>query len=131
MAKGNGKALGIDDILNARDFEVEGVDCPEWGGVVYLRTMSGGERDAIDAKFQGGKDNPQKMMGVRAATVAACMCEADGTPLSITPEQMKRLSKKSAIPLDRCFDAAMRLSGITERDVEQLEKNSLPSGDSG
>ena len=38
--------------------------------------------------------------------------------------QIDALGAKSAAPLDRCFEVAQRLSGISEADVEELTKNS-------
>jgi hypothetical protein len=33
------------------------------------------------------------------------------------------LTKKSAAPMDRLFSVAQRLSGMSNEDVEELEKN--------
>ena len=36
--------LSADNILNADDFAYAEVDCPEWGGTVRIRSLSGGQR---------------------------------------------------------------------------------------
>ena len=42
------ESLSRDQILKAADLKVEKVDVPEWGGAIYLKVMSVGERDSYE-----------------------------------------------------------------------------------
>jgi hypothetical protein len=48
--------LTRDSILNAKDLKKELVKVPEWGGEVYVRCMTGSERDAFESEaYQSGE----------------------------------------------------------------------------
>ena len=46
------KYLTAETILNAEDFRYEDVECPEWGGTVRVRSLSGGQRSVITQRVQ-------------------------------------------------------------------------------
>lgn len=129
----NGKALTIKDILAADDAEVQPVPCPAWGGVVYVRTISGDKRDAFDMMFQRGADGKQDLVGLRARLVASCICDEDGRFLNPTPAEIKALGSKSGAMLDRVFDACQVLNGMSQAVEDELVKNSIEAdaSDSG
>lgn len=110
-------------ILNAVDSKLEKVDVPEWGGEVYLRTLTGTERDRFEAScLVGGKFGPQGMQNIRARLMVLCICDAEGKRLFDDKDAIE-LGAKSAAVLDRLFAAAQRLNGLSEQDVEELAKN--------
>jgi hypothetical protein len=119
------KALTIADILEIEDRQTKMVECPEWGGVVYVRTMSANERDAFELKF-ANRDN---QVGMRAGLVAAAMCDCDGNKIKITDAEVKALGSKASGPLDRLFNAIMELNKMNADDLEEAEKNSEPTTD--
>ena len=51
------------------------------------------------------------------------LSDGDGN-LIFTDQDIQTLSKKSARQLDKLFDVATRLSGITDKNVEDMAKNS-------
>jgi hypothetical protein len=104
-------------ILSAQDLAKELVEVPEWGGSVYVRAMTGAERDAFELSIQG-----QKLENIRARLCAMCMVDESGTRL-FGDKEAKELGQKSAAALDRVFAIAQRLNGIGTKDVEALEKN--------
>jgi len=110
--------LTRDAILDANDLPVVRVPIPEWGGTVFIRTMTGGERDQFEAEW---KKNPTD--DIRARLAVATLCDAEGT-LLFTPADVPLLSKKSSKALDRIFAASTAHSGLTDKDVEELRKNS-------
>lgn len=132
MANPNGKALTIDDILAADDIDIEAVNCPRWGGKVYLRTISGNERDRLDQRFSA-TDGEVSLEGFRAAWVAACLCDASGKREPISENQLIALGRKSCAELDRCFAVCQRLNRVTAEDIEEQVKNygAPPVADSG
>ncbi len=110
--------LTRDAILGAQDLPVLSIPIPEWGGEVYIRTMTGGERDQFEA---GWKRNPTD--DIRARLAVATLCQEDGQ-LLFTAADVPALSAKSSKALDRIFAASTAHSGLTDKDVEDLRKNS-------
>jgi len=109
-------------ILSKEDQTFDVVDVPEWGGKVRIRGMSGEERDAFEASVVGsnGKMNTQN---IRAKLVMLTVVNTKGERV-FTKEQIVELGKKSAAALNRVYTASAKLSAISGKDVEELEKNS-------
>lgn len=132
------KYLTRDAILAAQDIQREEVPVPEWktAGVdlVLVQGMNGGERDALEASMiKGkGKNSQVNLEDLRAKVVARCAIDEDGNRI-FADADIPLLAKKSAAALNRVYEVAQRLSGITQEDVEELTKNSetAPSDDSG
>jgi hypothetical protein len=120
-------------ILDAQDLKTEPVDVPEWGGTVYVRTMTGAERDLFESTLMKGEGKNRKVdsANIRARLSCLCLVDESGERL-FSDDEAERLGKKSADVLDRVFSVAQRLNGLSEKDVEELAKNSAaaPSGDS-
>jgi len=120
-------------ILEVQDLPVEDVHVPEWGGMVRVRGLTGAERDrweleGLRLRGQRLEMNPG-LDNFRARLVALCVIDEAGERL-FSDRDVPRLSEKSGAVLDRLFDVARRLSGLTAADVDDLEKNS-PGGQSG
>lgn len=124
--------LSRDEILAALDIEIQEVDVPEWGGVVRVRGLTGAERDRFEASIirMQGRRRVMRMKDIRAKLVALTVVDEDGQHL-FTETDIPALSEKSAAALQRVVDVAQQLSGITEKDLQELEKNSdtIQSGD--
>jgi len=112
-------------ILNASDLLTEVVEVPEWGGSVIVRGLSGAERDHFESSVveMDGKKVKVKSENMRAKLVALCVVDETGARI-FSDQDVAALGQKSAAALDRVFQAAQRLSGLTEVDVQELEKNS-------
>lgn len=112
--------LTKDAIRAASDLPREMVQVPEWGGFLYVRTMTGTERDAWETGLSKGKHvNLDK---VRAKLAVAVACDADGKPM-FDASDVDWLSEKSAAALQRIFAAASKLNCLSSSDVEELAKN--------
>lgn len=100
------------------------VDVPEWGGTVIVRELTGRERDRFEASIveQRGRRTVVNMANMRAKFVAACAIDEQGQPL-FYPSDVEMLGDLSAAALNRVFDVGRRLSGLSDEDVEELEKN--------
>jgi hypothetical protein len=136
-------ALTRHAILAAEDLTRERVKIPAWGGYVYVRTMTGRERDAFetamirqradededDAEEDGGDRN---LENYRARLLTYCVVDDQGQPIFVAEEDAKALGEKSIAALQRLFNVATRLNAITEQDVKDLVGNSGagPSGGS-
>jgi hypothetical protein len=130
MAK---KLLSREAILAANDLPTEDVEVPEWGGAVRVRTLTGAQRDAFEAEIvtTNGRKVERNTYNIRAKLVAASVVGEDGK-LLFSRTDVEALGAKSAAALDRVFDAASRLSGISDEDVQELAENldGIPAGDS-
>ena len=134
------KPLTGEEILALDDRKVEKVDCPEWGGHVHVRSLSGEELDAWEVEQyersriekEEGQDRQAMLRNLRARLVSRCACDEAGKPL-FTPEQASALGQKNGKALKRVFDAARKLNGMTPEDEQELLGNSAsgPSGASG
>lgn len=115
-----------DEILKAQDQAFEEVTIPEWGGKkVRLRGLSGTARDAFEASLMVGTGKGQKVstQNIRAKLAALSIVDSAGNQM-FSYADIDALGAKSAQALDRIFEVAQRLSGISSDDVEEMAKNS-------
>ncbi|HOX22843.1 MAG TPA: hypothetical protein PLL10_05215, partial [Elusimicrobiales bacterium] len=107
--------LNKEQIKSVSDLETQDIEVPEWGGVVRLKSLTGAERDRFEASMvQGqGRNTTVNMQNLRAKLVAQSAIGEDGKPL-FTEEDVKWLGEKSAKALNRLFNAAQTLSGLSE-----------------
>jgi hypothetical protein len=112
-------ALSKSAILAADDSKKIEVDVPEWGGSVFIKVMSGTERDRFESEFVGDKKNVDM---VRAKLVSKCLCDEDGDRL-FSEEEVPQLGEKSAAVLDRLFHVCMKHNRFTRDDVDELAGN--------
>ena len=117
--------LSREAILGADDLPHEDVEVPEWGGTVRLCTLTGAQRDAFEAaSIQGrGKNRQTNLKNVRARLLALCLVDEAGQRL-FGDTDVQRLGAKSSKALDRLFDKASSMNGLSDEDVEELAGNS-------
>jgi hypothetical protein len=116
--------LTRDAILAADDRKFDTVPCPEWGGDVRLASIKGTQRDSYEQSLieERGGDRKLKLVGARAKLIILCAVDEDGRPL-FTSDDLRALGAKNAAPLDRLFDAAKRLVGMSDDDVKTLTED--------
>ena len=119
------KLLSRADIIDAQDMETVDVDVPEWGGVVRIKSLTGQERDAFEASlFVGeGAKRKQNLKNLRSRLVATTLVDESGNRLFSDDASVLELSKKSAAALNRVFEAAQKLNGMTGAEAEALGKD--------
>lgn len=122
-------------ILEGDDKKLEKVPVPEWpdaDGHLYVRVMEGWERDDFDSRCAEGRTIKSRLQNIRARVAVRTLCDKDGAKV-FTEAEIGVLTKRSSVALDRIFDVACALNGITSKSVDELVKNSeaAPSGDSG
>jgi hypothetical protein len=117
--------LGRDSILQASDIRKELVAVPEWGGEVYVRSLSAKERDEFESSMLTfkGKTQEVNLRQARAKLAALSICDEEGKRL-FSDADVAALGNKSASAMQRVWTVAQRLSAITEEDMEELTKNS-------
>lgn len=104
-------------ILAASDIKTKPVDVPEWGGTVYVKTISGTERDKFENLLNKDRE------GFRVKFIVTAACDEAGKPL-FTSEQVAALSEKSGVAINRVFDAAWEVNYFSAEKVEELGKDS-------
>ena len=124
-------------IIEAKDLTREKVMVPEWAGknqakegaFVYIRCLTGTERDAFESDIIRGKGKNAdiNMQNLRAKLLVRTMVNEGGTRLFADKEE-NILGAKNADVLDRLFAVAQKLSGLRKEDVEDLTKNLEATG---
>lgn len=124
--------LSREAILDADDKRYDDVECPEWGGTVRIRSISGRQRDEYEQSLiqQNGRDRQMNLRNARAKLIVLCAVGEDGRPL-FTADDLRQLSAKSAKPLDRLFTACQKLVGLSDDDVKSLTENFGATPDDG
>ena len=117
-------------ILTSQDLNPEKLHVPEWGVDVYIRVMSGFERDSFEAEIGG--DGKRNLANIRAKLAVRVLCDETGKRI-FELKDAAELGQKSAAALDRIFTVATRVNRIGEKDVDELVGNSMSgqSEDSG
>jgi hypothetical protein len=115
------KKLNRDDILNKQDLPREEVYILEWDGSVWVRGMTGHERDRFEMSVTSGRgaSTTINLENARAKLVALTVVDEAGERL-FTEDDVTALSKKSAIALNKLFEVSQRLSGLSNSDVKEL-----------
>lgn len=101
--------------------EIVKVPVPEWGGVVFVKELSGKERDLFEISQLEGKTGNKRinLVNMRAKLVAYSVCDEKGKRL-FQEQDAVRLGDLSSKALTRVYVEASRLSGLTPEDVEDL-----------
>ena len=113
-------ALTRDQILSADDLGLLKVSVPEWGGDVYIRVMSVGERDAYENEWIRKKDTG--VDDFRTKFLVRCLVDEKGQRLFDNGD-VSKLSSKSAKDMNRVWQAAMEHNNLSDADIEELAKN--------
>lgn len=111
--------LTKEQILAADDRKPVKVSVPVWGGDVYIRGLTGTERDELESWIN---DNPSAV-GMRARVVAMGLCDGAGESLGFSPAEVVSLGEKSGGVLDELFSEIMRMSKYSEVEIRKLEGN--------
>ena len=112
--------LSADQILQAEDRRYEEVLTPEWGGKVRIRSLTGNEVDSWQDNLPRDKKGKVSTENLRASLVAQVVVNEQGERLFAGKNMLTQLGNKAAAPLDRIFEAAQRMNGLKEEDIEEL-----------
>jgi hypothetical protein len=110
----NNKSLTADAIRQIEDRPIEKVSTPEWGGHVFVRTLSGLE--ASQTKTFHESEN------TLALYVAMLACDDKGERL-FTVEDADWLGEKDSDVLLRICDAGRIFNSMDAESAETLAKN--------
>ena len=117
--------LTKDQILEADDIQEETVAVPEWGGKLLVRGLTGSERDDFEATLQRGKGTNKELnlRNARAKLVMWSVVHPTTRERLFSEQDVRRLGQKSAAALQRVFDVATRLSGLSKDDLDEMTEN--------
>ena len=112
-------------ILEANDVQSEPCEVPEWGGTVYVRVMSGAQRDvfeqwAIDRRSNGGQ---QSIRDLKALMVVLSVVDAEGKPL-FELKDLALIQTKNYKAIDRIFQMSDKVNKISDKEIEEIAGNS-------
>lgn len=116
--------LTRESILAVEDRETVSVPVPEWGqdAIVYVRSLTGAERDALEVGIADARKDGTLRLNQRARLVCAFACTSTGGTLFL-PTDIEVLTQKSAIALSRIVDAGLQLNAMREEDAQEAVKN--------
>lgn len=104
------------------------------GGIVTVQELTGTERDAFEASlvtFDAKNRRINNTHNVRARLLQKSIIDPDTGELMFAPAEVPALGMLPAKELDRAYEVAARLSGISAEAVETTAKNSeeIPGDD--
>lgn len=118
--------LSKERILGADDLKRVFLEVPEWGGGVYVRALTGTQRDA----WEDGWDSFKKRVWGNTATAQAwqaymaiwVVVDSDGKQI-FSESDVMALQAKSAKSLARIAAVAQKLNGIGSAEIAEAVKN--------
>ena len=118
--------LTRDALLTKQELKIEKVDLDD-GIFVYVREMTGHERDIWERSiYEIDKNNKpiNRLEDFRAKLAVCTICDEEGE-LLLTPKDVLQLSKSiGASRLEKIIDKAQDLNKVSQKDKEDLTKNS-------
>ena len=120
------KLLTKDAILTAADLKTKEIDVPEWGGKVRVSQISAADRLALQMMVLDEKGKPRtpieitRMMTVGLLTFA--IVDDQGNRL-FTQDDIEALGKKCSAAIDKVFEVADDLNGISAEMAGKIRKN--------
>jgi hypothetical protein len=114
--------LSKESIFQINDVQIVPVDVPEWYGSVCVKTITAKDQDVWSAEV--AKQKKESRANFQASFLVMCICDESGT-LLFSRSDADALGNKSAGALNRIFNVASRINGLSESDVKELEKNSV------
>jgi hypothetical protein len=105
-----------DQILGALDLKHKEVDVPEWGGTVRISEVNAAARMELQMMILDDQQKPRtitemtRIMVIGLLTI--CLVDEKGERL-FTKEDIEALGKKNAVVIDRLFEVADQLNGVS------------------
>jgi hypothetical protein len=113
-------------LASANDRKREDVPMPEFGdgAVIPVWAMTARERTTFERQFatSNGKTVDARLQEFRERLLVASCRTDDGQPM-FTLEDVAAIGSKDAAIVERLVNAAQRLSGFTQQDIEATVGN--------
>lgn len=112
--------MGLRDlVLQAQDLKRVPVVVPEWNCTVYVRTLTGAERVALE---QLQKELADDELSLICKFIVATVCDENGV-MQFTDGDIPALKNKSVTALLKVYAEALKLNTLTKEAVDETEKN--------
>lgn len=115
-----------DRLLAAAELPRESVSVPELGETFTVQGMNGLQRDDFEASLFTTTANGRRRIfapaNIRAKLLVRCVIDPETGERLFNDGDVDVVGQIRADVLDRLFSVAQRLSGISDRDVEELGK---------
>jgi hypothetical protein len=105
-------------LTRATEIKTLRVEVPEWGGAVFVRMMTAGERDRWDITVRN-----DAFRDASAYLVALTACDEAGNRL-FRDDQVAELAALNGVAVERVATRALRLNRLRVRDREEIRGNS-------
>lgn len=114
-----------DSILAADDLERKEVTVDGWEFPVFVRVISGRERQQLVEKWQQVKEDEAKQQDLLPFVCALCLVDADGgRPFDPTDAgDLDLLKSKGARQLEALYHEAMKLNGMEDDSLDEAVAN--------
>lgn len=111
-------SLTFEALKNLNDRKPVAVEVPEWGGTIYLRPLSAGDRIEWE--------NEYLLVEANAATspfalLAYSLCDEDGNPLGPIAEGLEILRTKNPEVVMRLYRKTLKLNLIGKAAEDQAK----------
>lgn len=115
----------IDKIVGANDLKSKTIKVKEWGVDITLREMSGFHRAEFERKVSKLNDSkdPKDSVRMMALIVVMTAVGESGNP-AFTEKDIDSLANKNFNILNMLSSEALKLSEMTDGDIEELAGNS-------
>jgi hypothetical protein len=102
-------------------------------GTITLLGMSGTQRDAWEKSLVVGRGNKRRVEtdNVRARLVVKCAIDPESGERVFTDADAAVVGAWRVDVLNRLFEVAQRLSGVSDKDADELDAASATSDGSG
>ncbi len=115
-----------DHILGVNDLVQECIHVPEWGVDVYIRMMTGTEKDEVSHKAREGISEGEDSARTRNAfllLLCKTLCDENGVNIFRDSDAML-LMRKNPIVIERLIKESMRINMMGKGAEEDAKKKS-------
>ena len=124
------QAATRDDLFSLTALPFERLTLPT-GKVVTVQGMSGTDRDAFEASMMKDRRGRRNLDNVRARLAVRCLYDAPGGARLFQASDVERLGKIRVDVLQKIFEVAQQLSGMSDEDIDQMGKGSEDEAGAG
>lgn len=118
------RTLVLEKLHDEKRIHYEEVTVPEWDdAVVRVRVMESDDRDWFEQTIHNATKNGKVAAHFRAMVLVVTICDEKGQRIFKEHEAAK-IGKLPSDGVDRVFDVAARLNGLSKDAGEEAEKNS-------
>ena len=115
--------MGLRETILAAGPKLEKVNVPEWGVDVWLKPLSGDERDLFNSLRKSHEEKGTGIFkGVCAPLLILAIRDEKGEPV-FKPDDAAALLAKDGAVLDRLSETLIKISGLTQEEKDAAKKD--------